>query len=126
MGSGPSAAEIAARDARRPEANMYGPGVAVPVKDALPFGGPIGVGGLLDAVSPPRVRRTPMAQYVIQGNINSFVNVLTRYGETRVSRTDCATEIQSLWVSISVLVESRFPTMLIIANGLLESLLKGL
>jgi hypothetical protein len=35
-----------------------------------------------------------------------------------VSRTDCATEIQSLWVSISVLVESRFPTILIIVNGL--------
>jgi hypothetical protein len=59
MGPGPPT-DMAARDARRPEPNMDGPGVA---RGVLPFGGPMGVGGLLDEASPPdptRVIGTPI------------------------------------------------------------------
>lgn len=56
-------AEMAARDARRPEANIDEPAVVLPAKAVLPFGGPMGVGGLLEderPPEPPRVIGTPI------------------------------------------------------------------
>lgn len=49
MGPGPPGP----REARRPEENICEPGVEALVKGVLPFGGPIGVWGLLDEERPP-------------------------------------------------------------------------